>query len=322
MSIHPSDEDLLDLALTGDDADVRDHAAACAGCRARLDAVEREQRLIKSAFDEIDLPSRLRDALAPRPPRWPWAVAAAAVVLLGTTILFALQARQWKREAARLAAAAAVPRPASDVRRLEPEDGRLKLKNVAHQMNEMRSEGQIPEFVQEFGAMRAVVVETMTYAVTLSDEQRRRLDEAVSRLTDRMCEGEPAGRLAGDYRLAMKEILSAEQFVEFETLSQEEAIWARMDAIDLLAGELAAELDLRHSEQEHLRATLDEVYPTPEACAPFLMANPSDPLQDDPKLAAAVRRALAASYHGKFDQYLKELVQQRAEIEKALKEKK
>ena len=317
--IHPSDEDLLDLALSGDDADVRDHAASCADCRARLEAVEREQRLITSAFDDVEMPGHLRDAIAPRRGRWIWLAAPAAAILLATTVAFALQAHHWKKEAGRLATEAAAPRPAPEQHRFEPEDGRLKLKNVAHQVSEKRADGQIVEFMQGLDTMRTVVIESMNDAVTLTEEQRHRMDEIVSHLTERMCAGEPTSKLAQEYRAAMKDLLTAEQLAAFEKSAQEEAEWARSDAIDLLAEELAAELDLRHSEQERLREVLDEVYPTPEACAPFLMANPSDPLQDDPKLAAAVRRALDESYLDKFDAYLKELAQQRAEIEKAFK---
>jgi hypothetical protein len=320
--IHPSDEDLLELALAGDDADVRGHVTQCAECRARFDAVEREQALIASAFSDVALPDRLRDALTPRPARWPWAVVAAAALLLGTTTFFAARADHWHREAARLGLDAAALRPAPEAKRAEPEESRWKLRNVAHQVSEKRSEGQVPEFARDLGDMRAIVIDSLGSFVELTDDQRHRMDELMGRLTNRMLSSENAATLALEYHDALKEILTAEQFAEIEKWSAAEGDWARTDAIEMVIDELAAALDLRHSEGERLREALDASYPATGTYAPFLMANPSDPLLDNPRLAQAVRGEISAAYHTKFDAYLKNLAAQRTFMEKAMKERK
>ena len=170
--------------------------------------------------------------------------------------------------------------------------------------------------------MRAIVIDSLGSFVELTDDQRRRMDELMGRLTSRMLAAENAATLASEYHAALKEILTPEQFTELEKWSAAEGEWARADAIELVIDELAAALDLRHSEGEQLREALDAAYPATGTYAPFLMANPSDPLLDDPKLAQAVRSDLPAAYHPTFDAYLKNLATQRAFMEKAMKERK
>jgi hypothetical protein len=331
MSIHPSDEELLDVVLSGD-AEVAAHVAACAECAARHAAVVREQAMFREAFAEIDAPARLRDALRPRASRWPWAVAAAAALLLGTTtLLFALQARAWKAEASRAAADAAALRNslrAAEDRRPDPEESRWKMKNVAHKVDQQRDAffsgdpKAIESMTVELEGLGSAYADCLEWRLgELTPDQKRRINEAMDRFTGAVFTGGNAKSLSRELLDAMRDILPPAQFTAFTEGAREEAAWAREDAISMLIDELVASLDLRHSEGERLRELLEESYPQPDLFAPFLMASPSDPLLDDARLARSVRDALDASCRPAFDTLLKELARQRTEIEKALRPK-
>ena len=331
MSIHPSDEELLDVVLSGD-AEVEAHVASCTECAARHEAVAREQAMLREAFAEVDPPARLRDALRPRFSRWPWAVAAAAALLLGTsTLLFALQARTWKAAASRSASEVSALRNslrAAEDRKPDPEESRWRMKNVAHSLDQKREAflsgdpKAIESMTIEFEGLGSAYADCLEWRLgELTADQKRRINEFMDRFTAAVVAGGRAATLSKELQDSMRGVLSFEQFAAFTEGAREEASWARADAISMLVDELVESLDLRHSEGGRLRNVLEEFYPQPDLFAPFLMAGPSDPLLDDPRLARAVRDALDPSCHATFDKRLRELARERAEIEKALRPK-
>jgi hypothetical protein len=315
MTIHPGDEELLDLALGDPDAQVERHIEDCAECRARFDAVRREGAFITRALGDADVPRRLTERILPRSAlSGAWLPLAAAALLLGSTIWFAFSARRWKDEAGRLSSAK--PAPAVEQRKADPGENRWKLRDAAQHVAGARMGGAAPE--EAMGQFKGIVIEQTTDFVELSDDQRVRFEELITKTLERLMQGEDRAKLVAEYRRTLRSLLTPEQFSSMEAQAAEEAEWFRSDSIEMVIDELAAALDLRHSEGEALRGPLEKRYPAPDPLASFTMGMPSDPLLDDAVLAAAVREALKPEYRAKYDDHLKESARQREEMKKMM----
>ncbi len=319
MTIHPGDEELLDLALGDPDAQVERHVGECAECRGRFDAVKREGGLIARALGDADVPQRLRERIRPRRAlSGAWLPRAAAALLLASTIWFAFSARRWRDEAGRLSAVK--PAPAVEMRKPEPGESRWKLRDAAQHVAGARMGGASQE--EAMGQFKGIVIEQTTDFVELSDDQRVRFEELITKTLERLMQGEDRAKLVAEYRQTLRSLLTPDQFSAMEAQAAAEAEWFRSDSIEMVIDELAAALDLRHSEGEALRGTLEKHYPEPDPLASFTMGMPSDPLLDDAVLASAVREALKPAYRAKYDDHLKELARQREEMKKMMGQEK
>jgi hypothetical protein len=138
----------------------------------------------------------------------------------------------------------------------------------------------------------------------LSAEQETDLRRTIQSFDARIwSRGEPAAA-SQEFRDKVRALLDAEQYLAFEEFSRQGMEWQWKTDLALLMDDLCGELDLRFSEAERVRRTLESNYPRAEFpglrvdhCAP-------DALVDNAALSGAVRNSLDTSYQRKFDTYL------------------
>lgn len=304
-----SDDALLEWALAPADADpeIERHLRACAACRERSRAVQREQELLRSAFSEPEPSIRLERRIAPRTASPAWARVGVAALLLVTIAVGVLLTRSANHSASR----SRTPRFAHGA--LAPIQS--DLGTVAHKIAAARE--TLPEaadqriasaYLELLSREEGLVLEGMEQYVSdcspLSGDQEQELRRAVGEFYTVLWLRENLGDASRGLREKVRSFLNPEQIVAFEEFSRQGLEWQRRSDISILLEDLAEEFDLRFSEAEKVRAAIESNYPRADLPLPRVDRCPSDPLVDNPMLSGAVRNSLDATYRGKFDSYL------------------
>lgn len=306
-----SDDALLDWALLPEDADpeIERHLRACDSCRNRSRAVLREQEMLRSAFAEPGAPPvAARPAVpAPAKARWPrLGVAALFLVALALGALLAPTSRLSLSSGSRTG-----PRYLHGP--LAPIQTDLGI--VAQQIAAARE--TLPDVIdpksavayrellsQEEGLYLSGMEHYLSESSPLSQEQDQELCRIVKGFYTDLGNRENDEEAARGFRDKVHSLLNDDQFRAYEEFSRQGQEWQWKTAIALLMTDLSGELDLRFSEAERVRRTLETNYP--RAHLPVLQVDccPPDPLVDNPSLTRAIRASLDAAYLRKFDSYL------------------
>ncbi|HEV3027727.1 MAG TPA: hypothetical protein VG457_09155 [Planctomycetota bacterium] len=307
MTCPLSDDVLLDWALQGGEADsaVDGHLRDCAPCRERSRAVLEEQALLRGAFAEPPSPSGLTRRVIPaRAPRI-WSRLGAAALLLavvGLSGLILLTARTSARTSSRYRHSPLAP--------IQSDLGVMAQRIAA-------ARGTLPEaedprtsaaYLALLASEETLYIEGMAHYLSerspLSAEQEGDLRRTIQSFNARIwSRGEPAAA-SQEFRDKVRALLDAEQYLAFEEFSRQGMEWQWKTDLALLMDDLCGELDLRFSEAERVRRTLESNYPHAEFpvlrmdhCAP-------DALVENAALSGAVRNSLDTTYQRKFDTYL------------------
>ncbi|HYF00314.1 MAG TPA: hypothetical protein VEJ18_15440 [Planctomycetota bacterium] len=299
---HPTDDELLELALLRGEPDAPSnaHVRDCPACAARFDAVLSEQDLLRAAFAPTAAPARPRRSLL-------GAVAAALIVGVLTGI----------------AITRATPTPP----RTSPvslDQAAIALRSIPAQIRTLRDadparlEDEYPKVLSRAEALYADFLEAYLDGTSpLSESQRADLRQAVETVFARVWTEQDAEKLAESFCGALRTSLNPEQF---------EALRARLrldmesdweDEIAIVTEDVSEALDLRHREVERLRDALRARYPKTELPMLSLAQWPPDRLAEDRALADAVRGALEEGYRPGFDAYLTSLRTGRRRAEQA-----
>jgi hypothetical protein len=302
-----SDDALLDWALDprAADPEIDRHLTACAPCRARSEAVLREQEMLRSAFSEPALPTGLARTLAapaPRPAaRWSrLGVAALLLVTVAVGVLLARSASHSSDRRYRHAALASI----------QTELGQMAGKIAAARETLPETEDQkiSRAYLELLSQEERLYLEGMEHYVgersPLTGEQEIELRRTVQEFYAAFWVRDDLREASRAFRQKVRGILNPEQHVAFEEFSRQGMEWQWKTDIALLMDDLSGELDLRFSEAERVRRALESNYPHLDL--PLLRVDhcPPDPLVDNPSLSGAVRNSLDASYRRKFDSYL------------------
>jgi hypothetical protein len=297
-----SDDVLLDWALLGREADpaVDEHLRDCAPCQERSRAVLGEQALLRGAFDEPPSPSGLTRRVIPSGATRSWGrlgVAALVLTVLGLSTLILFSARTSTRTATRYRHSPLAP--------IQSDLGVMAQRIAA-------ARGTLPEaedprtsaaYLALLATEETLYIEGMAHYLSerspLSDEQEIDLRRTIQSFNARIgSRGEPAAA-SQEFREGME--------------------WQWKTDLALLMDDLCGELDLRFSEAERVRRTLESNYPRAEFpvlrmdhCAP-------DALVDNAALSGAVRNSLDTTYQRKFDTYLGHVFAARERAQKIIR---
>lgn len=302
-----SDDALLDWALTPGEADpaIELHLRECPSCRARSEAVRREQDLLRNAFIEPKPSLRLEQRVAPRPQGPLWArLGIAALLLMAITVgvLLARTAGNAPHRRSRFAHGALAP--------IQSDLGSVAQKIAAARetLPEREDQKSASAYLELISREEGLVLEGMESYLSdrspLSGIQEQELRLAVGEFYRTLWQRENLGAASSGLREKVRTLLNPEQMLAFEEFSRQGLEWQRRTDITLLMEDLAEELDLRFSEAEKVRALLESNYPRTELPLPRADRCPPDPLVDNPTLSGTVRNSLDARYRGKYDTYL------------------
>jgi hypothetical protein len=317
-----SDDVLLDWALRRGESDpvVDGHLRDCAPCRERSRAVLEEQALLRAAFAEPPSPSGLTRRVLPSLPVRSWngmAVAALLLLVVGLSVLLVMTARHPSRTAMRYRHAPLAP--------IESD-----LDRMAHRIAVARGtlpEAEDPRASAEYLALLAteenLYIEGMAHYLgersPLSEEQESELRRTIQSFKAHVWNRGEAADATREFREKVHALLDDEQYVAFEEFSRQGMEWQWKTDLALLMDDLCGELDLRFSEAERVRRTLESNYPHVEY--PILRVDycPPDALVDSASLSGAVRNSLDTSYQRKFDSYLGHVRAARERAQKILR---
>lgn len=305
-----SDDAILDWALAPREADpeIDRHLRECGACRARSQAVLREQEKLRAAFAEPALPPSLARGLdAPRPAPM-WTRLGVAALLLVTVAVGLLLARTANHPAGVRAAASRFRH--SPLAPIQSDLGVMarKIATARETLPEAAEPRTSAAYLQLLSQEEQLYLEGMAHYLgegsPLSPEQEQELRRTVQAFYGVLWTDGNLGEASLGFRGKVRGILNDEQYVAFEEFSRQGMEWQWKTDISLLMADLSGELDLRYSEAEKVRLALESNYP--HADLPILRMDhcPTDPLADNPVLVGAVRNSLDASYRRKFDTYV------------------
>lgn len=284
---HPTDDELLDLALlrAEPDAPPNAHLSGCSACAARYQAVLAEQDLFKAAFQPRAAKAR------PEPRRW--AVAAALVFGVLAGVAASRATAPPRRSPLSLGQAE------SALRRIPAEIGDLR------DADPTRLEREYPRVLSRAeGLYEDFLVAYLDVVSPLSEAQRARVRQAVETMYVNAWTEENADKVVAEFRATLRAALNGEQFEALSALLARdmESDWTA--EIDIVTEDVSEALNLRFSEEERVRDALKTRFPKTELPSLSLARWPPDRLAGDPALSAAVRGALGNGYHPAFDKYL------------------
>jgi hypothetical protein len=306
-----SDEALLDWALLQEEADpeIERHLRACDACRDRSREVLKEQDLLRSAFALPGATPRADRPLAAAPSKAPWprlGVAALFLVALALGAILAPTARLSLTSRPRYGS----KYPHGAFAPIQTDLGIVAQKIAAARETlpdviDQKSAVAYRELLsQEKGLYLSGMERYLGESSPLSEEQDQRLRRIVEGFYTDLTSRENCEEASRGFRDKVHALLNEDQFRAYEEFSRQGREWQWKTAIALLMTDLSGELDLRFSEAERVRRTLESNYPRTDL--PVLQVDwcPPDPLVDNPGLTRAVRASLDASYLRKFDSYL------------------
>jgi hypothetical protein len=305
-----SDDALLDRALAPQEADpeIDRHLRDCAACRARSQAVLREQEQLRAAFAEPALPAALARGLASPRPAALWSRLGVAALLLITVAVGVLLARSASHPSS--AFSRSLRYRHSPLAPIQSDLGRMAQKFAAARetLPEPEDQKASTAYLELLSQEERLYLEGMEHYLgersALSPEQETELGRMVQGFYAALWTRQDVGEASRGFREKVRSLLNDEQFRAFEEFSRQGMEWQWKTDIALLMDDLSGELDLRFSEAERVRHALESNYPRAEL--PILRMDhcPPDPLVDNPTLSGAVRNSLDASYRRQFDTYL------------------
>jgi hypothetical protein len=290
---HPTDDELLDLALLRGEPDAPSdqHVKSCPACAARYDAVLAEGDLLKSAFAPAE-----RAAARPRRRSQRWAVAAALVLGVLTGVAVSRATARPRMSPLLLG------KVESELRKIPAEIEGLR------DADPTRLESEFPRVLSRAEDLYAELLETvLDVASPLTEGQRGGIRQAVEAMYTHVWTEADAEKLVEEFRGALRAALNAEQFQALTALLRRdmESDWAA--EVDIVTDDVSEALNLRFSEEERVREAVKARYPKSELPLLSLAQWPPDRLAGDPALSAAVRAALGNGYHPAYDQYVETL---------------
>ncbi len=295
--MHPSDDELLDLALSRGEPDAREnvHVRGCPDCAARYAAVLAEQDLLRAALGSPET-AAARPQRRRRDHRWAVAAALLLGILTGVAVSRPLSPRRPSRSPVAFEQAESalrqIPAAIEVLRDADPARIDREFPRVLS-----RAEGLYGEFLEAY----------LDAASPLTEAQRAELRQAVDTMYASVWAQDDASKPAGAFQTALKAALNPEQYEAYQARARldRESGWEA--EIDLVTDDLAEALNLRHSEEDGIRNALRARYPKSDLPRLPLAQWPPDRLADDAELAAAIRASLAAAYHPAFEKYVEEL---------------
>jgi hypothetical protein len=300
-----SDDALLDWVLARGEADpaVDAHLRACVPCRERSRAVLDEQALLRGAFAEPRSPVGLTKRVIPAPAvssRVP--VILAALVFIGIGVVLVATASRSPRQTARYRHAPLAP--------IQSDLGAVAQKIAA-------ARGTLPEaedprataaYLELLTREEDLYIEGMAHYLgersPLSAEQELELRRTIQAFNLRLWSRGDAAEATREFHDKVRMLLDESQYLAFEEFSRQGMEWQWKTDLVLLMDDLCGELDLRFSEAEKVRRTLESNYP--HSAFPVLRVDrvPTDALVESAELSGAVRNSLDSAYQRKFDSYL------------------
>lgn len=292
---HPTDAELLDLALLPGDADrdVARHVGECPECARRFDHVKEEQSLLRRAFAPVEPPSRKQ----PIRVRWVAAAALLAAVGFGAAVSLVLTAAGADRHARR----------ALSVKQLERDLDTLhrKISDTREALAGPGSEPVAAAYVRLLSEGEDRFVELLSsycdLTAPLLQEQKTALRSALDRFLDRA--QEERKRSEDEFLSRLANVLSRDQYDIVSEYLRQEADPARTREIDDLLEDLALALDLRSSEVGPVRGVLAQGFPK-SALAAIPGVDAGEMLVEEPILTGRIRGALRPVHHDAFDAFL------------------
>lgn len=309
---HLTDDELLELALLGPEGreERAGHLKSCLECAARFESVEAEQHLLRDALAEPDPPARvlarMRGEASPRS----WKVAAAVLAAAAlATAAYAL-GRHSSRPRAEGPRSARSAHPLVVVKEISRRVDALNQKMAEAREELLQPAGH--EVTREYLGWMTEAVERYSellesycdMAAPLTLDQQKAIRDLLVRFHSRMKNEKDRRKPVEEYKEAVREILSKEQYGAFEDYLRQETDIAWNRDVELLLEDLAEALNLRFSEVEPLRKTLVANYPKTELLMIPVWECPPDLLCADSMLAHNIRKSLKPDYHAAFDHYL------------------
>lgn len=316
---HPTNDELLELVLGGEEgsAAVDGHVKTCVECSVRFAEVRQEQELLKSAFRMVPARDTLRRKVSgPAASRRAAVAAAILIFAIGGAVAFRLgmaSAASGRRQTPvalerKHRELYAVVQKIEDTREglLRPVDGQKSQQYVDLLTKEEELYADSLE-----GALDPVS--------PLTREQSAALRSAVREYSARAWLRAEALQLAASFRHRVRDLLNDAQFQAFEEYAAAEKEWDRESDIDRFAADLAQQFDLRFSETQRVRETLQAHYPSEDLPLFCLALNVGDMLLDRPPLTLALRNALEPEHRGPLDVFLLGIKQSRDEADRIVR---
>lgn len=300
---HPSDDELLELALLRGEPDApkNGHVESCAACAERWRAVLAEQDLLRKAFAPAEAVARPRR----RSPK----AAVAAALLLG--VLAGVAASRFGAPGPRMSPLT-LAQAESALRRIPAEIEGLRAADPT------RLESEYPRVLSRAEDLYGdFLLSYLGVAYPLTDAQRSSVRRAVEAMYVSAWTAGAPEEVLGEFRASLRAALDEEQYQALAALLARdmESDWEA--EIDIVTHDVSEALNLRYSEEERVREALKTLYPKTELPTLSLAQWPPDRLAADPALAAAVRAALGNGYHPAYDAYLAALKDGRRLAERA-----
>jgi hypothetical protein len=300
-----SDDALLDWALARGEADpaVDAHLRECPSCRERSRAVLDEQALLRGAFAEPRSPQGLTKRVIPATAQRSRAPAlVAAVLFIGLVGALIATAAHPAQPAARYRHAPLAP--------IQSDLGAMAQKIAA-------ARGTLPEaedprttaaYLELLAREENLYIEGMAHYLgersPLSAEQELELRRTIQSVNARLWIRGDAAAASREFHVKVRMLLDDDQYLAFEEFSSQGMEWQWKTDLVLLMDDLCGELDLRFSEAERVRRTLESNYPRPDFPGLRVDRVPTDALVESAELSGAVRNSLDSAYQRKFDSYL------------------
>jgi hypothetical protein len=307
-----SDDALLDWVLFPKEADpelVR-HLRDCRSCEERSLVVLREQGLLQIAFQEpVRIPRRADRVTNPRGAFLGSRIGVAALVLLsvgvGALISWSAHAPSRRSHGSSLSRVRQAPLGpiVSDLSVMAQ-----KIAAARDTLGGAEDEKASSTYLELLSQEEELYIDGMEHYLSeqsaLSPDQEENLRGRIRNFYALNLSPEDVGEASRTFRDQVRALLNEKQYQAFEEFSRQGTDWQWKTAIALLVVDLCLELDLRFSEGERVRRTLELNYPRVDL--PVLCGDrcPPDPMVDNPTLCGAVRNSLDASHLRKFETYL------------------
>jgi hypothetical protein len=300
-----SDDALLDWALARGEADpaVDAHLRECPSCRERSRAVLDEQALLRGAFAEPRSPQGLTKRVIPATAQRSRAPAlVAALLFIGLVGALIVTAAHPAQPVARYRHAPLAP--------IQSDLGAMAQKIAA-------ARGTLPEaedprttaaYLELLAREENLYIEGMAHYLgersPLSAEQELELRRTIQSFNARLWIRGDAAAASREFHVKVRMLLDDDQYLAFEEFSSQGMEWQWKTDLVLLMDDLCGKLDLRFSEAERVRRTLESNYPRPDFPGLRVDRVPTDALVESAELSGAVRNSLDSAYQRKFDSYL------------------
>jgi hypothetical protein len=314
---HSSNDDLLELVLGGGEGNraVDEHVRECLECSLRLGEVRQEQDLLKGAFHLAPASDTLRRKVMRRPilRRLTAAAAIFLIVAAGAVVLRSATLSPHRGEGKRspVALERMHRKLYAVVQRLE--DTRESL---VKPVDEQKSQAFVQLLSEEENLYADSLEEVLDQVSPVSPGQSAQLRTAIHEFSGLAWQHENAARLAAEFRSRLRTLLNDPQYHAFEEYSVAEREWDRESDIDRFTTDLARHFDLRYSESQRVRETLEAQYLSEDLPMVCLALYVTDRLLENPPLTVAVRNALDPEHRGSLDLFVQGLRQTRDEADR------